>query len=85
MSPLTKILMVMALLVKLHLLASLKMVDACSEGFFILLLYFHKMAYGCVDIRVTYFNHNKSLISSQEFPDMIASVIMVHVKPFNLA
>ena len=48
--------MVVALLVKLHLLASLlKMVDVHGRGFFILLLYIHKTAYGCVDIGVADF------------------------------
>ena len=64
---------------------SLKMVDIHGEGFFLILLYFYKMAYGCVNIGVTYFNHNKSLLSSHNFPDVIASVIKVHVKPFDLA
>ena len=31
------------------------------------------------------FNHNKSLISFQDFPDVIASVIKVHGKPFDFA
>ena len=31
------------------------------------------------------FNHNKSLISSQDFPDIIASVIKVHGKPLDFA
>ena len=30
------------------------------------------------------FNHNKSLISFQDLPDVIASVIKVCVKPFDL-
>ena len=31
------------------------------------------------------FSHIKSLISSQDFPDVIASVIKVQVKPLDLA
>ena len=31
------------------------------------------------------FNCNKSLMSFQDLPDVITSVIKVHVKPFDLA
>ena len=34
---------------------SFKIVDIPSKGFLLPLLYFHKMAYGHVDIRITYF------------------------------
>ena len=64
---------------------SFKMVDVCCEGFFFFLLYLHKVEYGSMNIRVTIFNHKKSLMSSQDLPDVIASVIKVHVKPFDLA
>ena len=64
---------------------SFKMMYVCGERFLFLLLNLQKTGYGSVDTGVTYFNHNKPLILSQDFPDVMASVIKVHVKPFHFA
>ena len=77
-----KILMVAALLVKLLLLASLlkQWMYAARDSF----------SFCCISIKwhmdvwileLYIFNHNKSLISSQDLPVVIASVIMVCVNP----
>ena len=65
--------------------SSLKMVDIHGEGFLLLLLYFQKWHMDVWISELYIFNCNKSLKSSQDFPDVITSVIKVHVKPFNLA
>ena len=50
---------------------------------FFFLLYLHKAGYGSVGYQS--FKHNKSLISPQDLPDVIASVIKVCVKPLDFA
>ena len=55
------------------------------DSFFIL-LYLHKIGIWMCECGSWHiFSHNKSLISSQDLPDVIASVIKVCVKPFDLA
>ena len=77
--------MVVALVVKLHLLASLlgqwMYVARDSFSFCCISIKLH-MDVWILELHI--FNHNKSLISSQDLPDVIASVIKEHVKPFDL-
>ena len=84
--PLMKILMVAALFVEMHLLASVlnQWMYAARDSF----------SHHCISIKqdmevwiseLHIFSCNKSLISSQEWSDVIASVIKVWVKPFDLA
>ena len=82
LSPMTNILMAAALFVKLHLLASL-----LKQWMYVVR---NSFSFGYISIKwdmevwiseLQIFNHNKSLISSQDLPDMIASIIKVHVKP----
>ena len=84
LSPLTNILIVMALFVKLHLLASLLkwcMYAATDSFSFCWIFIKWDMEVWILELHI--FKHNKSLISSQDFPDVIASVIKVSDKPFD--
>ena len=62
-----------------------KPVDVCSKGFFVFFCISLKWDMEVWISELQVFNHYKSFISSQEWPDMTASVIEVHAKPFDLA
>ena len=86
LNPLIKILMVALLFVKLHLLASVLnwWIYAASDSFSLCYISIKwDMEVWISELQI--FSHNKSSISSQEWPDVIASVIKVWVKPFALA
>ena len=80
------ILMVAVLFVKLHLLASLLkwcMYTARDSFYFCCISIKWDMEVWISKLHI--FNCNKSLISFQDLPDVIASEIKLHVKPFDLA
>ena len=78
--------MVVVLLVKLHLLASLlkQWIYAARDSFsFYSISIERHMDMWILELHI--FNCNKSLISSQDLPEVMASEIKVCVKPLDVA